>query len=341
MRVRNRLSSVLALSIFTLPLLFKPADAFSSTYPEVKIAVVSWIGYGPLYVAEKMNLFNQYGVHVKLINFSDGALMSGATASDAVNASTLTYDQVIPAVARGLPVKVVMPIDYSDGADAILASDSIKTVADFKDHKVAYNFGTPSEFLLGYALKKHHMGFSDIKKINISAGDIPSALASGSVHIGVTWQPHVSKALSLGDGRLFHVVYSSKDAPGLISDTLTFNSDFIKTKPSEVLDVIKGYIAGMEYMTKHHDKSMKIIAKALNTSISSVESQYTGVKNVSESNMGEVFKKSKSSLSYYTSGAIISQIQLHDKDISRIPQTSTTFDSSFVKHILWKAHNGS
>ncbi|MHB1201676.1 MAG: ABC transporter substrate-binding protein [Acidithiobacillus sp.] len=318
-------------ALVALPLATVGFSATANASPIVKIGVVSWIGYGPLYVAEKLDLFDKYGVKVKLVNFSDGALLAGATASNAVNASTLTYDQVIPAVATGLPIKVVMPIDYSDGADAIVATDSIKNVSDFKGNKVAYNFGTPSEFLLAYALKQSHLGFHDISKVNIPAGEVPSVLASGAIPIGVTWQPHVSQILSLDGGKKFHVVYSSKDAPGLISDTLAFNTNFIQSNPQQVRGVIEGYIAGMRYMQDHHNKAMAIIAKAIHVSPASAAAQYAGVKNIPLRNMEAVFTKSKSTLSYYTSGDIISKIQLKDKDISHIPATPLTFDDGFVK----------
>jgi len=47
--------------------------------------------------------------------------MAGALRGGEIDASTLTYDQVITADAKGWNLKVVMPLDYSVGGDAILA----------------------------------------------------------------------------------------------------------------------------------------------------------------------------------------------------------------------------
>ena len=45
-------------------------------------------------------------------------------------------------------------------------------------------------------------------------------MVSGTVPVGVTYEPNVSQILAQGGGKKFHVVYSSHDAPGLIADVL-------------------------------------------------------------------------------------------------------------------------
>ncbi len=89
---------------------------------------------------------------VRLVTFSDNSLMTGALEGGELGASTLTYDQVITAVSKGWKLKVVMPIDYSSGGDAILATAAVRTVRDLKGRKVAFQPLSPSDFLLGYAL---------------------------------------------------------------------------------------------------------------------------------------------------------------------------------------------
>ena len=67
----------------------------------------------------------------------------------------LTYDQVVGSVAKGLSEKVVMPIDFSAGADAIVASGDIKSVADFKGKKGNY---AQIDIHRGHALREHCAG---------------------------------------------------------------------------------------------------------------------------------------------------------------------------------------
>ncbi|HEX5806189.1 MAG TPA: hypothetical protein VFY31_07645, partial [Macromonas sp.] len=79
----------------------------------MKIATVVWIGYGPFYVAEALDLGKKNNVKLSLQVFSDPALIPSAVTSGAVDGAMLTYDQVVGQVAAGQKMRVVMPIDYS------------------------------------------------------------------------------------------------------------------------------------------------------------------------------------------------------------------------------------
>lgn len=167
-----------------LSLVLGPAHA--QALPTVTIATVTWIGFAPFYVAEKLNTFKKYGVSVKLAGFTDNALMVPALQSGAADAAMLTYDQVIGSVAKGMPFRVVLPIDYSAGGDAIIAKKNIKTVAELKGEKIGLNPLSPSDFLLAYALQQNGMTEKDIQPVSMTPEAVPGALASGGLAAGVT-----------------------------------------------------------------------------------------------------------------------------------------------------------
>ena len=79
------------------------------------IGTVVWAGYGPFYVADKLDLYDQFGLDVELQFFNDPALLPSAMAGGAVDGAMLTYDQVVGAVAKGLkhdgsPTKVQIKV---------------------------------------------------------------------------------------------------------------------------------------------------------------------------------------------------------------------------------------
>ena len=102
-------------------------------------------------------LFSKHGVKVELQDFPDPALMPAAIAGGGLQGAMYTYDQVITSVGKGQRHRVVMPIDYSNGADAIVADKSIKSIADLKGKKVAYPFSTCDNLLVAFALEKAGM----------------------------------------------------------------------------------------------------------------------------------------------------------------------------------------
>jgi NitT/TauT family transport system substrate-binding protein len=319
----------IALGVFALT--SQAADVTS-----MKIGTVAWIGYGPFYVAEKLDLFKKYNLKVSLQMFSDPALIPPAIASGAVAGGMLTYDQVVGQVAAGRMQKVVMPIDYSNGGDAIVSDMSIAKVTDLKGKKVGYNPLSPSDFLLSYALKSNGMTDKDITSVSMTPEAVPAAMASGQMQVGVTYEPSLSQIISQGGGKKFKVLFSSKDAPGMIADVLVFDEKVIKAKPTEIAGIIKAYLDGMEYMKTKPDEAAKIIGKALGVSAKDVKEQLSGVYNIPLAEMPKAFVKAPETTSYFASGEIIGQILKNKGQITAIPATESTFDAQFVTALTKK-----
>ena len=306
--------------------LFKPALGAA-----LALATVVWIGYGPFYVAESLDLFKKYNLKVSLQVFNDPALIPAAIASGAVDGGMLTYDQVVGQVAAGRAMKVVMPIDYSNGGDAIVADSSITKVADFKGKKIGYNPLSPSDFLLSYALKTVNLSEKDISPVSMTPEAVPAAMASGALPIGVTYEPSLSQILGQGGGKKFKVIFSSKDAPGLIADVLVFDEKVIKAKPTEITGVMKAYLDGMAYMKAKPDEAARIIGKFMGVSAKEAKEQMSGVYNIPLAEMPKAFLPAKETTSYFASGDIIGQLLKAKGQITTIPATEATFDASLVK----------
>jgi NitT/TauT family transport system substrate-binding protein len=327
----NRLFKPLA----TLALAAVTSSAFAAG-PSMKIGTVVWIGYGPFYVAEALDLYKKYNLKVSLQVFTDPALIPSAIASGAIDGGMLTYDQVVGQVAAGQAQKVVMPIDYSNGGDAIVADKTITKIADFKGKKIGFNPLSPSDFLLSYALKTAGLSDKDITPVNMTPEGVPAAMASGQMPIGVTYEPSLSQIVSQGGGKKFKVVFSSKDAPGLIADVLVFDDKVIKAKPTEISSIIKVYLDGMAYMKAKPEESYKIIGKFMGVTPKEVKEQLTGVYNIPAAEMPKAFVKSTSTTSYYGSGEVIGKLLLAKGQIKTLPATEATIDAQFVTALAKK-----
>lgn len=297
---------------------------------QVKIASLIWIGYGPFYVADALDLYKKHGLSVKLQMFSDPALIPPALVGGSVQGAMVTYDQVVGQVAKGINHKVVMPIDYSNGGDAIVVGSGISKISDFKGKKVGFNPLSPSDFLLTYALKNNGLSEKDITPVSMTPEAVPAAMASGQLPVGVTYEPSLSQVLSQGGGKKFKVIFSSKDAPGLIADVLVFDEKYIKSNPKEINAIIKGYLDGLEFIKSKPDEAAKIIGKAMGVSAKEVKEQWAGVYNIPLKEMPKAFVKAKETTSYYASGEIIANLLKAKGQIDKIPTTEATIDPQFV-----------
>lgn len=332
---QTRSSRLMRLALATVALfsLLMPATVRDAKADEkVILATVAWIGYAPFYVAVEKGLFKKYGVEVELKDFADPALIPAALASGGIQGAMYTYDQVINLVANGNDYRVVMPIDYSNGADALIASKSVKSLADLKGKQVAYPFATCDNLLVAYALQTVGLIESDVQGLDTTPENVPAALAAGAA-AGATYEPNVSKALKLEVGDGFHTLYTSASAPGLITDILYFPSTFISKNPQAVSAVISGYIDGMKFMKDNPEESYAIVAKYFSTTVDDVKEQAKGVYNVPVSEMAGYFTPRDDAKSLFTSGKLIADILVKRGQIRAAPKVEDTFTTSFISKL--------
>ncbi|HEY6927289.1 MAG TPA: ABC transporter substrate-binding protein [Steroidobacteraceae bacterium] len=308
-------------------------SSIASAAGKTTLGVVNWIGYGPLYCAAANDFYRRHGADVKLVTFSDNSLMPGALMGGELDASTLTYDQIIAAAAKGWRLKVVMPLDYSVGGDAILSSDAVRTVKDLKGRKVAFQPLSPSDFLLGYALAQAGLSAKDIKTVNSTPEGVVAIMATGQVDAGVTYQPSVSMVLKLDGGKRYHVLLSSREARGMITDVLAFRESTIAKDPKLVDALIRGTMDGLAFMREQPEKAIAIISKALEISADEVRAQLTNVENPPLSQLADVFQKTSALPSFHASGVVIGDILKKEGQIERVPPIEDTYDARFVAEV--------
>jgi NitT/TauT family transport system substrate-binding protein len=333
MQLKSPCAQGFALFVFICALLLPHAGAAR----DLNLGVVNWIGYGPIYVAAANGYYRKYGPDVHLVTFSDNSLMAGAVQGGELDATTLTYDQVIVADSRGLTLKVVMPVDYSVGGDAIIASSSIRSLQDLKGHKVAYQPASPSEFLLGYALGTVGLSERDIRSVTSTPEGVPAMLASHAVEVGVTYEPNVSTVINLEGGRRFHTLLSSREARGMITDVLAVTDATIAHNPKLVEGLIRGTLDGLAFMHSNPQQAAAIIAKALGIPPAEVTRQLPLIENPDLAHLGDVYQKSATLPSFYASGKIIGDLVLKSGQIKKVVPIESTLDIRFI-HALQSGH---
>ncbi|HTW37741.1 MAG TPA: ABC transporter substrate-binding protein [Steroidobacteraceae bacterium] len=319
-----------ALALVAAPLAATPALGAAVHAGTATVGVVNWIGYGPIYCAAANGYYKREGRDVRLVTFSDNSLMAGAVEGGELDASTLTYDQVIIADARGWKLEVVMPVDYSTGGDAILAAASVRSIADLKGRKVAFQPLSPSDFLLGYALARAGLSEKDIEAVNSTPEGVAAIMAAGAVAAGVTYQPNVSMILKLDGGRRYHVLLSSRDARGMITDVLVLKASRIAEDPELVRTLIRGTLDGLAFMHSAPDRAASIIARALEISPAEVVAQLPNIENPPLARLGDVFRRSRALPSFAVSGRIIGTLLEKEGQIRSLPSIEETYDARFV-----------
>jgi len=253
-----------------------------------KLGTNPWIGYGLWHIADQKGLFKNQGLEgVELVNFTEDKDRDAALASGQVDAANVATHTAMAMVAAGIPVKIVSLLDFSLSADAIIAGSDVKDIADLKGKEVAFEEGTTSDILLNYALSSNGMTMDDIKRVPMPAANAGSALIAGQVQVAVTYEPYISTA-SAQDNNV-KLLFEAGKEPGLISDVFVVREEILKSKPGQVLAMLKAWDAAYRDYSANAQDGRQIIAKAVGAPVEDLTTAFDGVQYYSTAETKPLF----------------------------------------------------
>lgn len=225
--------------------------------PTFKVNLDTWIGYAPLRLAQEKGFFAEEGVNVEISTTPDVGTRKTMLRKGDVDALAETIDALVLDRDEGVPTVAVLQIDESKGADGILSLDTVQSIKDLKGKIVAVQQNYASEILLNYALLENGLQPTDVTKLDTEAGAAAAAFFSKNVDVAVTFQPWLSKAKQRPGGKL---LYSSKDAPGVIVDILSVREDYLRDHPDVVAKVLRAWFKALEFWHENPDQANAIMA---------------------------------------------------------------------------------
>ncbi|KAA0274314.1 MAG: ABC transporter substrate-binding protein [Acidobacteria bacterium] len=244
---------------------------------EVAIGTTTWIGYGPLWIADDQGFDLDNGVDIKMVNFTtDQDLESGYAGGKFQGFSIATNNQIRLA-DLDIDFEVVLMEDFSLTADSIVSCNpQIKSIDDLAGAKVAFEELSVSDLLLRYALEQAGIGFDEIEYVPIPAADAGTAAVAGKVDVAVTYEPYLQAALDEGDD--CKIIFSAEERPGLISDPLSFSPDFIESNPDAVVGVLRAWDDAVEFYNSNTEEAQAIVAEAVGEKPDALASSFDGIK---------------------------------------------------------------
>jgi len=252
----SRAASLLILCLLSV-LALLPGCQHKPTLHRMRIGLGPFAGFGPLYLAQEKGFFANAGIDAELIVLTGVAERNSALKAGRIDALAAPVDYFVMSAGNNLKATIVMSIDESNGADGIVANNSIKTVADLRGKKVAFQRGLPSEFFLRALLQQNGLTLNDLKPVDMETAQAGAAFISKQVDAAVVWEPWLTKASQEGHG---HILASSKDYPNLIVDCLGFNQSVVAQSPQDVQQVVDVLLKAIAYAKAHPQEANGIMA---------------------------------------------------------------------------------
>ena len=221
----------------------------SSYSHEVKIQADLFSGYSVLRSDEIKKNLRYDGIRLTMVkDEADYDSRLEALEDGDVDMAVFTIDSLLVAGAKlgRFPVSIVMVIDETIGADAVLAFDQgVKTVQDLNvsDASFVLTPSSPSEFL-ARVVKSHFklpkLGNNWIKEEDGSEAvfEVMKSADRSKKQAYVLWEPHVSQAKKIKGVK---VLLDSSKIKGLIVDVLVARREYLRDHPEKVRSVIEAY----------------------------------------------------------------------------------------------------
>ncbi len=299
---------------------------------DMRLVVTSWPTARLLYAAETLGFFKNHGLHVDIIDVGDDNT-SGITDIRQNNADggAMVLTEPFLLTAEGVPMKVVLNTDYSNGADGVVADNSIKTLADLKGKSVARASNTNSDFLLGEALRSVGLRDSDINGVERSSREGATDFLKHNVDAVVTLEPYLSQAASRDNA---HIVFTSAQVPGLLPDVISFRADYAAAHHQQIVQFLAAWFDLIDYFQTNQAQRNEVLAVVAikgGVAISDIEHQLSGIRLFGFTDNAAAFTYGPDISSIYGSGS-----RLIDFLVARgIPRTSleiqNIIDTTFLR----------
>jgi NitT/TauT family transport system substrate-binding protein len=225
-----------------------------------EIVHTTWVGYGPLYLAQDLGYFKEEGVDVKLTTIEEKTLQMAAVMSGQTAGALGTVDEFLLYMNKDVCLKYVFALDESSGGDGIIVSKGIDKLEDLKGKQVAFNEGSVSQFWLNVVLKNHGMKQEDIEMVNMTPDDAAAALMAGRVPAAVTWEPHLTEARNTEGSK---VLVDSSTTPGVITDVMAVQCSTAEKRANDIKAIIRAWNRAVDYWKANPDKANAIMAKGV------------------------------------------------------------------------------
>jgi NitT/TauT family transport system substrate-binding protein len=229
----------------------------------LRFGINPWPGYEFIHLAKVKGFYEKNNVNVQLLDFAslnDNRLGYLRNQIDGMACTQIEMIQLLDQTDRK-PV-AVFPTDYSNGADMILAADSLVGLKSLLHKRIALEPGTLNIFILSRAMELNGISLDSITLVPFPQTKLPNMWQEKAFDAAVCYPP-VSVELEKSG---MHKVFTSKEIPREVLDILVFDQTVIDKRPEDIRRFLKAYEDAQAYWLTHRQESDSIMAQHMGVS---------------------------------------------------------------------------
>lgn len=224
--------------------------------PPLRIAMAPWPGYTPLYLARARRLFGE--TEVKIASFSTDFDAFRAVSDSRADVLCGSMFDILRVLDGGVDIKIIHILDFSKGADGVVARAGIEKVEDLRGKRVAVEVGTLTHFVLIRALRRAGVRDGEVTIVNLAMEPAASALERGEIDAAGFWEPFLTKASRGGAAR---TIFSSAEIPGEILDVLAVRGEVLERRLEDIERVLSGFSGALGLIEREPTAALPLMAE--------------------------------------------------------------------------------
>lgn len=229
-------------------------------------------GNGGLEGTDDSEFSKKFGLKLKIIIMDDFEASRAALKNDEAQIAYCTLDALpveMSASGTMTDMRYFMLLNFSAGADALVANSSIKTVGDLKGKSVAFAEGTASHTLLINTLETSGLSQSDIKMVKVGSGlETRDAFTAKQVDAACVWAPDDEDCVKAVNGA--KILTSTAQANSLVTDGLIAKKEWLDKNfdlAKKIVEAILWANSEIKYNSNAFKEGAQVFAKAFETDV--------------------------------------------------------------------------
>lgn len=212
------------------------------------------------WTAIEKGYYTENKVHVEIAGvFRAGPEIMTAFAAGELDMAYVGEAPATIAVASRTAKVVAVAQVNTEGSSVVIARDAtgISDLKDLTSRTVAIpGHGTVQDFLLRRALSHQGIDLGSLNIIVLKPPEMISALRASQIQAFIAWEPHPSKAVTMGVGRRLS---TSRDLwPGHPCCVLVASADYIVRHPQKVQAVVRAHMAATDFIGRQPQEALRI-----------------------------------------------------------------------------------
>ncbi len=242
-----------------------------SPKPPIKVGTNIWPGYESLYIARHKGFLDEKQVVlVEKVNATQ--VLRGFKAKQ-LDVAALTMDEALTLMASQNNLKVIAVMDFSQGADVLIAKPEIQSLQQLAGHTLVVEKTAVGAIMLQGALEKAGLEGYDIAVQNAGVNQHVTMWEQDEVAAVVTFEPFKSLLEAKGG----HVLFDSSETPRRIMDVLVASEEVVRERPEQLRHLLKGHFSALDYMARNRAESARVMSERLKIAPDQVWGSFDGL----------------------------------------------------------------